>query len=75
MTDLRIDFTDLLAQIDILDELLDADNEQQTQVPAAGYAGDADKDLREILGDEFMDSFGPHACDKHDAPQAEESDV
>ena len=28
MTDQRIDFTDLLAQIDILDELLDADNEQ-----------------------------------------------
>ena len=85
MTDQRIDFTDLLAQIDILDELLDADNEQQqqTQVPAAGYAGDVDKDLRDILGDEleFMDSFGPHACDKHDAPQtkpstpAEESDA
>ena len=35
----RIDFTDLLSQVDFLDELLDADNEQQkqTQVPAAGY--------------------------------------
>ena len=73
MTDQRIDFTDLLAQVDILDELLDADNEQQqqTQVPAAGYAGDVDKDLRDILGDEFMYSFGQHARDKCDAPQAE----
>ena len=69
----RIDFTDLLSQVDFLDELLEADNEQQlqTQVPAAGYAGDVDKDLRDILGDEFMDSFGPHARDMRDAPQAE----
>ena len=79
----RIDFTDLLSQVDFLDELLEADNEQQlqTQVPAAGYAGDVDKDLRDILGDEFMDSFGPHARDMRDAPQvelgtpAEESDA
>ena len=73
MTEQRFDFTDLLAQIDILDELLDADNErqQQTQVPAAGYAGDVDKDLRDILGDEFMDGFGQHARDKRDVPQAE----
>ena len=35
------------------------------------YAGDVDKDLRDILGDEFMDSFGQHARDKRDAPQAE----
>ena len=69
----RIDFTDLLSQIDVLDELLDDDNErqQQTQVPAAGYAGDVDKDLRDILGDEFMDSFGPQSHDKREAPQAE----
>ena len=73
MIEQRVDFTDLLAQIDILDELLDADDErqQQTQVPAAGYAGDVDKDLRDILGDEFMDSFGPHAQDDCDAPQDE----
>ena len=73
MTEQRIDFTDLLSQIDILDELLDADNDQQqqTQVPAAGYAGDVDKDLREILGDEFMNSFGPQSRSAHDAPQAE----
>ena len=73
MTEQRIDFTDLLSQIDILDELLDADNDQQqqTQVPAAGYAGDVDKDLRDILGDEFMDSFGPQSRSAHDAPQAE----
>ena len=49
----RFDFKDLLSQVDFLDELLEADNEQQqpTQVPAAGYAGDVDKDLRDILGD------------------------
>ena len=83
MPELRFDFTDLLAQIDILNEMIDADNEQQqqTQVPAVGYAGDVDKELREILGDEFIDSFGPHACDGHDATQAkpgtpaEESDA
>ena len=83
MTEQQIDFTDLLAQIDILDELLNADNEQQqqTQVPTASYAGDVDKDLRDILGDEFTDSFGQHARDRRDAPQAkpgtptEESDA
>ena len=73
MTEQQFDFTDLLSQIDILDQLLDADNEQQqpTQVPAAGNAEDVDKDLRNILGDEFMDSFGPQAQDNCDAPQAE----
>ena len=83
MTEQHFDFTDLLSQIDILDQLLDADNEQQqpTQVPAAGNAEDVEKDLRNILGDEFMDSFGPQAQDNCDAPQAgpgtpaEESDA
>ena len=86
MTEQRIDFIDLLpilAQIDILDELLDADNDQQqqTQVPAAGYAGDVNEDLRDILGDEFMDDLGPQAQDCRNAPQvepgtpAEESDA
>ena len=55
MTELRFDFTDLLAQIDILDEMIDADNEQQqqTQVPAAGYAGDVDKDESMIVVEEL----------------------
>ena len=70
----RFDFKDLLSQVDFLDELLEADNEQQqpTQVPAAGYAGDVnDKELRDILGDEFMDSCGLHPRDKRNAPPAE----
>ena len=79
----RLDFTTLLSQVDFLDTLLEADDTQQqpTQVPAAGYAVDVNIDLREILGDEFMDDIDNAAQASCGAPHvepgtpAEESDA
>ena len=73
MEDQRFDFGDLLSQIGLLDELLEVDNDQQqpTQVPAAGHAGDVNRDLRDILGDEFMNNLGDDSQSNCDAPQAE----
>lgn len=67
----RLDFTNLLSQVDFLDKLLEADDTQQqpTQVPAAGYAVDVNTDLREILGDEFMDDIDNAAQASCEAPQ------
>ena len=73
MEDQRFDFGDLLSQIGLLDELLEVDNDQQqpTQVPAAGHAGDVNRDLRDILGDEFMNNLGDDSQSNCEAPQAE----